>query len=190
MSRIPLAVIAFLVGLASCTSVPTPAEMLTIGFRSPEQCFATFQKAVRADEPALEYRCFSVHFRSEHHVSQLVWRELREQLWGQVGTRWAVAKAKASAPARVQGNRASMEVSALGKHVHLEIVIEEFGQSWNGPTLLSDDGLDVRSHTGAQEGGWFYGQVQLPPGVDPATVTEVHLGREWKLDLIDPDPGS
>src|SRR6187431_1605039 len=107
MSRTPPAGIAFLVGLASCTSLPTPAEMLAIGYRSPEQCFETFQTAVRADEPALEYSCVSQHVR----------REVREQLWGQVGMRWAVAKAKSSAPARVQGNRAWMEVSALGKQV-------------------------------------------------------------------------
>ena len=85
MSRTPPAGIAFLVGLASCTSLPTPAEMLAIGYRSPEQCFETFQTAVRADEPALEYSCFSQHFRSANRVSQLVWREVREQLWGQVG---------------------------------------------------------------------------------------------------------
>src|SRR5690349_7408019 len=154
MNWTPLAGSAFLVGLTSCPSLPTPAEMLRTGFRTPEQCFETFQTAVRADEPALEYGCFSQHFRSEKHVSQLVWREVREQLWGQVGMRWAVAKAKSSAPARVQGNRASMEVSALGKRMKLEFVVEEFGKTWSGPTLLSDDELDFRGHTGVQDGGW------------------------------------
>ncbi len=189
MSRTHRLGIAFLAGLAGCTSVPTPAEMLTVGFRSPEQCFSTFQKAVRADEPRLEYQCFSQHFRSENHVSQLAWREIREQLWSQVGMRWAVAKAKSSAPARISGSRASMEVSALGKHVRLEFVREEAGQLWNGETLLSDDVLDFRSHSGAQEGGWFYGQVPMPPGTESAKVTEMRLAQEWKLDAIDPGPG-
>jgi hypothetical protein len=187
MNWTPPAGIAFLVGLASCTSVPTPAEMLATGFRSPEQCFRTFQCAVRADEPAFEYQCFSQHFRAENHVSQLVWREVREQLWGQVGLRWAVAKAKASAPARVRGNRAFMEVSALGKHIQLEFVREEFGQLWSGETLIADDALDFRAHSGTQEGGWFYGQVAMPPAADSAKVTELRLGQEWKLDKIDPD---
>lgn len=190
MNWTPLAGIAFLVGLTSCPSLPTPAEVRATGFRSPEQCFRTFQCAVRADDPAWEYQCFSGHFRSQNHVSQLVWREVREQLWGQVGMRWAVANAKPSAPARVQGKRAWMEVSALGKRVRLEFVIEEFGKTWNGETLLSDEELDFRRSSGVQDGRWFYGQVQLPEAVDPATVTEMNLGQEWKLDLIDPDPGS
>src|SRR5690242_1836701 len=123
----------FLAGLAAlacgaCTSTPTPAEMLTVGHRSPEQCFATFQLAVRADEPRLEYNCFSQHFREENHLSQWAWREVREQLWGQIGMRWAVAKAKPSGPAQIRGNRATLEVSALGKHLRLEFVREEAGQ--------------------------------------------------------------
>ena len=178
------------VGAAGCTSLPEPAEMLRYGFRSPEQCLESFQLAVRADLPAEEYRCFSQHFRSENHVSQLVWREIREQLWGQVGMRWAVAEAKSGAPALVRGNRAQMQVRALGKEVRIELVLEDFAQLWSGPTLIQDQDLDFRSHTGAQESRWFYGQVELLPGVDPATVTEVRLGREWKIDAIDTDPGS
>jgi hypothetical protein len=188
-SRVGSAFLAGL-GLVGCTTLPTPAEMLATGYRSPEQCFRTFQCAVRADEPLMEYRCFSDNFRSEKHVSQWAWREIREQLWTQVGMRWAVAKAKASAPARVSGNRAWMEVSALGKHVRLQFVREEAGQLWNGETLLSDDALDFHSHTGAQEGGLFYGQVPMPPDLEPAKVTEMHLGQEWKLDEIDLDGGS
>jgi hypothetical protein len=104
--------------------------------------------------------------------------------------RWAIAKAKADAPARVSGNRAWMEVGALGKRVKLTFVREEAGQLWNGETLLSDEGVDFRSHTGAQEGGVFYGQVPMPPGCEPATVTEMHLGQEWKLDDFDLPGGS
>jgi len=187
MSRSTLAGVAFLLGMSGCTSAPTPAEMLATGFRSPEQSFRTFQCAVRADDPRWEYQCFSQHFRSEKHVSQLVWREVREQLWGQVGMRWAVAKAKPDAPARVSGNRAWMDVSALGKHVVLRFVREEGGQTWSGETLLSDDLVDFRTHSGAQEGGLFYGQVPLPPGTESAKVTEMRLAQEWKLDDIDFD---
>jgi hypothetical protein len=182
--------ILLLAGLAGCTSIPTPAEMLATGYRSPEQCFRTFQCAVRADEPLMEYRCFSEHFRSEHHVSQWAWREIREQLWGQVGMRWAVAKAKPDAPARISGRHAWMEVGALGKRMKLTFVREEAGQLWSGETLLSDDALDFHSHSGAQEGGLFYGQVPMPPGCEPGTVTEMHLGQEWKLDELEPLPGS
>jgi hypothetical protein len=104
--------------------------------------------------------------------------------------RWAVAKAKPRAPARVSGGRAEMEVSALGKHVTLVFVREEGGQTWSGETLLSDDPVDFRSHSGAQEGGLFYGQVPMPPGTESAKVTEMRLAQEWKLDAIDFDHGN
>jgi hypothetical protein len=193
MSRSFPAGIVFLAGLAccglpSCTSVPTPAEMLATGFRSPEQCFRTFQCAVRADEPAWEYKCFSSRFRAEHHVSQLVWLEMREQLWSQVGMRWAVAKAKPERPARVIGDTAWMTVCALGETVELRFVREGFGELWSGSTQLSDDALDFPSRTGTQEGRWFYGQVEMPPGAESAKVTEMRLGQEWKLDAIEFEP--
>lgn len=194
MARPHPAGIVFLAGLAGlvsagCTSMPTPSELLNVGWRSPEQCFAAFQIAVRADEPQLEYRCFSQHFRAENHVSQWAWREFREELWSQFGSRWAVAKAEPRGPARVHGDRAEMLVRALGKNVRLHFVREEFGQIWGGETLLADAALDFHAHSGAQE-GLFYGQVPLPPDCDPNQVTELRLGLEWKLDLIrfEPDP--
>lgn len=194
MSRKTPVGIVFLAGIAAlgsgCTTLPTPAQMLTIGYRSPEQCFRSFQYAVRADLPAAEYRCFSQHFRAENHVSQLVWREVREQLWGQVGVRWAVAKAQPSSPARIHGSRAELDVHALGKRVTLHFVREEFGELWSGETQLSDEALDFRSHSGAQDGGLFYGQVPMPPDCESAKVTEMRLGQEWKLDEIAIDGGS
>jgi len=193
MARTTRAGSVFLAGLAGsllagCPSVPTPAQMLSMGFRSPEQCFRSFQYAVRADLPGEELRCFSQHFRSENHVSQLVWREVREQLWSQVGMRWAVAEAEPSAPAQRSGGRASMEVHALGKTMRLRFVLEECGQAWSGEQLLSDELLDFRAHSGTQAGGIFYGQVPLPPGSESAKVTEMRLAQEWKLDAIDPIP--
>jgi hypothetical protein len=176
--------------LAGCTTLPTPAEMLSFGFRSPGQCFQAFQLAVRADLPAQEYRCFSQHFRSENHLSQFAWREFREQLWSQFGSRWAVARAKPTGPIRIHGARAEFEVEALGRKVHLAFVCEDFGELWSGAEQLSDDALDFETHTGTQEGGLFYGQVPMPQGSEPAKVTEMRLGREWKLDVIELVGGS
>ncbi|MBK7643758.1 MAG: hypothetical protein IPJ19_12055 [Planctomycetes bacterium] len=178
-----LAALAALLPIA-CTSVPKPGEILGSSFRSPEQCLRSFQFAVRSDEPAWEYRCFSTRFRAENHLSQLAWRELREQLWGQIGMRWAVAKAEPRAPASVHGARAEMVVEALGKRVHLSFLREDFGETWSGETQLSDDEVDFRTHTGTQDGKLFYGQVPMPPDLDSAKVTEMRIGREWKLDDI------
>jgi hypothetical protein len=185
----------FLVGLvvvpgAACTTLPKPAEMLTVGYRSPEQALRSFQLAVRADLSTLEYQCFSTRFRAEQHLSLMAWREVREQLWKKIGMRWAIANAQASAAAHVYGSHAEMEVVALGKHVHLRFLREDFGETWKGETKLSDDALDFSAHSGVQEGGWFYGQVPLPPGSEAASVTEMRLGREWKIDGIQFDDGN
>ncbi len=182
---------ALILALASsCVTTPKPAEVLACGFRDPEQCFRTFQVAVRADEPALEYRCFSTRFRAENHLSQWAWRELREGLWGQFGMRWAVATAKVQEPVVVRGNEAELVVGALGKRVHLRFIREDFGELWNGTERVSDSAADFPRQSGTQEGRWFYGQVEMPPGIDSAKVTEMRLGREWKLDEIGFDGGS
>lgn len=182
--------LALLGSTASCVSTPKPAEVLATGFRSPEQCFRTFQVAVRADEPGLEYRCFSTRLRAEQHLSQWAWRELRENLWSQPGMRWAVALAKVEAPPSVLGARAELVVGALGKRVHLEFVREDFAELWSGSEKLADSEIEFTRQTGTQEGRWFYGQVEMPAAVDSAKVTEMRLGREWKLDRIDFDGGS
>lgn len=182
--------IAFAAACAGCVTTPKPAEVLATGFRSPEQCFRTFQVAVRADEPALEYRCFSTHMRAEQHLSQWAWRELREGLWSQPGMRWAVALAKIESPADVHGDRAELVVAALGKRVHLVFVREDFAELWNGPEKLADREIDFTRQTGTNEGRWFYGQVEMPAALDSAKVTEMRLGREWKLDQIGFDGGS
>lgn len=185
----------FLVGLGACaspacTTLPKPAEMLEVGYRSPEQTLRTFQLAVRADLPQLEYKCFSTHFRAEHHLSQMAWREAREQLWGKVGMRWAVATAAKQGALQLSGATAELEVVALGKHVRLRFVREDFGELWSGEQLRADDALDFHASTGTQQGRWFYGQVEMPADCDSAKLTEVRVGREWKLDGIGPDGAS
>ena len=189
MTRTPCRL--FLVGLAAlssaaCTTLPKPAEMLTAGYRSPEQTFHTFQLAVRADLSTLEYKCFSTRFRAENHLSLMAWREVREQLWGKIGMRWAVATAKATGPVHLYGNVAEFEVAALGKHMHLRFVREGFGELYSGEQLIADDTLDFQANTGTQQGRWFYGQVEMPADCESAKLTELRVGREWKLDQIDP----
>src|SRR4051794_27646295 len=66
-----------------CVSPPLVDEWMKVGFKVPVQTIDTFQTAVRADAPDLEYRCFSAGFRERNHISKLTWREARQELRSQ-----------------------------------------------------------------------------------------------------------
>lgn len=172
---------------AACTSLPSPAEVLATGWRSPEQCWRTFQVAVRADEPGLEYRCLSRQLCQERGLSQFNWRELRAELWGQFGSRYAVEQATPTGPARIQGERAELEIEALGKKLRLGFVREDYAELWAGETRLYDEADRWSARTGTQSNGgqrWFYAQLPIPEALDSAGLSELRVGREWKLDEI------
>lgn len=177
---------AVLVG-AGCISAPSAREVLEVGFRSPEQCWRSFQTAVRADEPALEYRCLSQQLIVEQRLSQLLWREARAEFFAPLGTRWAIAKARPTGPAIIEGDRAELVVEALGRRARLHFVREDFRTLYAGEVLLVDENAPLNSSSGVQSQGqqrWFYAQVPLPEGSDPSRVSELHMGREWKLNGI------
>ena len=77
MRRHALALVALPL-FAGCLAAPEPEDFLAVGFRRPEQTFRTFQTALRADLPDLEYRCLSAAFkaRQEPRITQIGWREL------------------------------------------------------------------------------------------------------------------
>ena len=172
---------------AACVSPPKPADWLAIGFRTPEQTLRTFQTAVRADEPLLEYRCFSSAFLARNRISQPAWRELRDQLWGTTGARWAVAHAELPQAARIVGDQAELTLAVLGHRRVVRLVREDFAELWSGDRRILDDRADFSSSTGVQEHGekrWIYAQVELPKGHERSEVSELVLGREWKIDDI------
>lgn len=175
-------------GTAGCVSPPSAREVLDVGYRSPEQCWQSFQTAVRADEPGLEYRCLSQRLIAERGLSQLVWREARAELYAPLGTRFAIAKARPLGPASVQGDRAEMVVEALGRRVRLRFLREDFRSLWEGDQLVLDENASLAGSSGVQTAAdgqrWFYAQIPLPGNSEPGRISEMHLGREWKLDGI------
>ena len=52
---------------------------MDLGYRSPEQAFQTLRAAIRGDLPRLEYRSLSSGFRQRNSLSQLSYREFREE---------------------------------------------------------------------------------------------------------------
>jgi hypothetical protein len=174
---------------ACCVSPPLVDEWMKVGFKAPVQTIETFQTAVRADAPDLEYRCFSAGFRRRNHISKLTWREAREKLRSDYPwMRRGLSDMSVEGTVRVEGDRALLVCVTHGQHFRVGFVREDFAELWSGERLLSDDpDVDFDRHTMTQKDAeghvWFYG-CAVVPGVDP-DVTEVRVGREWKIDSFE-----
>lgn len=174
--------------LAACVSAPEAKDWLAIGFRSPEQTFATFQTAVRADEPGLEYRCLSSHFVSG--ISNLAYREFRQELRRENPLlRKGLADAELESPPEIRGDRAVVVARSHGRRIRFELVLEDYAQMWAKDELVVDEALSFQRATGAQRAedgrAWIYGRLPLPADRDARDITELHFGREWKIDGIE-----
>jgi len=177
-------------GSACCVTPPTPRELLSLGFRAPEQTFATFQTAVRADDLETLRRCFSSGFISRNHLSSLVfrtfWEDLRQR---EPFLRRGITDARAAGPATVRGDRAWLVAGSHGRTATLDLVREDFCEAWAGGELVADEATDFARRTGTQQGDqgrrWMYGQVEVPAGRDTSEITELRVGREWKIDDFD-----
>ena len=191
LSALLLLVIAGWAG-PGCVSPPSAAELLAVGFRTPEQTFATFQTAVRAEEPDLQVRCFSSRFVAENRLSKLTWREFWDQeTRRQPLLRKGIADARPEGAVDRRGDRAQLVLESHGRRMRVAFVLDDFAEVWAGSDPLVDEEVRFRDRVGMQEAGdgsrWLYGQVRLPSRAPAglAPITELRLGREWKIDGIE-----
>jgi hypothetical protein len=183
--------------LGCCVSAPEPEDWLAAGaapFRTPEATFRTFRTALAGDAGDLEYRCWSVGFKRAHSVTQLVYLEFRKRLleenpWARHLARAKVVETRTIAPDRVL---LVAEVDAFFKtvRVHVGCVREEFFDVI-GPEFSSGDALELESVVRASDGAW--GEpglavelwVPLPEPRTLGDVSEIRVGREWKIDSLE-----
>lgn len=183
---------ALLIGLAlggfGChVPAPKPREVLAVGFREPLQAFETFRTAIRGELLELEYRCFSTGFHRRNGLSQLGYREFRDELMRREPLlRWALHRAEVVDVRRSEA-QARVEARAVGRTLVVDFVREDFWEIRSGAELLADDivaELDkTLRRTQAPDGSpWLVAQVPLAdvPPDDP--ITEVRVGSEWKID--------
>ncbi|MFO1009358.1 MAG: hypothetical protein U1F29_04775 [Planctomycetota bacterium] len=185
----PLAVCALGVLQGCCLLVTPPRaeDYLALGFRTPEQAFRAFQVGWRADEPDLEHRCLSRDFRRRNQVSRLNYREFRAQLLeDEPLLRLGIADAEPKAPAEIRGDRAQLVLESHGHWIEVAFVLDDFVEVHAGAERVLDEYSSFEAHTQTTPldvgGARFWAHVDLPAGTDPARVTEVRLGREWKID--------
>ena len=166
-----------------CLSPPTAEELMDLGYRSPPQAFNTLKAAIRGDLPRLEYRSLSTDFRRRNGLSQLSYREFREEWFAQ--NPWMkAALSGAEVLERVDhpgGRRTTLRVGVLGQEGLVILVAEDFAQLWDQAELREDVGVeDMGALLTQRDGRW----IASVPG-DGAPPTELRLGREWKIDGIE-----
>ena len=198
ISGAPLA--AFLALASACVSPPDAQEVLDTGFRTPEMTFHTLQVGVRAGLPRLEYACLSSGFRARHGLSQLGYREFREQELEDRLEFWlGIPDAKIVESLSQGPGRHLIRAESHGHPFELGLVHEEFWQAWSGDELLADELLEAslpfeeRLEIYRSEGGGpiLSTVVQFPaemallePEELRAAMTELRIAKEWKIDHI------
>ena len=187
-----------LLGLCSCVSRPSAEEVANLGYRSPAQTFGSFQVAVRADSALLEYRCLSVGFRERNRISQLTWREFRDEWYAQNPfLRSAVAKASIVAEESLGPDDHLIVAEAYGRKIHVRFVREGFYQLYAGAMLHADELLPwqrgLEPYLGSEAQGphstLLTAAIELDPARVPEHPTEFRIGLEWKIDGIE-EPAS
>lgn len=163
-----------------------------LGFRSPEQTFRTFQAALAHDRIDLEYRCLGADFKRANGLSQLGYRSFRAELLEAQPAlkRLAGAQIVASEPLGPDRWRLTARVRVLWKRVDVvvDLVREDFAEVWERAERLWDDAVDwdevifVEHDDSTWPPRRLTAHLPLEEGLDPATWTELRLGREWKID--------
>ncbi len=171
-----------------CGVEPRPGDWLSVGFRSPTQCFHTYRNAVAADQLALEYRCLSSDFKRRNELSQLAYREFRDELEGRFPWFGCLAKARIVEEQAFPPDRhrivAEVKVLFARRRFVVDFVREDFQEVFSGEEDLLDESVAwadlVREAPQDPESL----EVSVPTFGEfgLADVTEVRVGREWKID--------
>lgn len=195
-----LATLPLLLAAASCWAPqPRPEDWLQVGFRDPEQTFRTYQTAFATDQVDLEYRCLSVGMKQAQGIDSATYRIARDELLGSVPGLKRVAAAKIRRSWPVDDGRwrliAQVEVLWIDKFLLVELVREEFFEVYSGNERVLDgfadfDELVILDDSTEPPILWAgvdaADPLGLQPALDPASVDELRVGREWKIDSLVP----
>ena len=192
MSLPPLAhaagVLFSALALAGCFAPePEPDDWLAYGFRSPEETFRSYLTALAGDKPELEYTCLSQAMKEREGGNLLAYLTFREELF--FSRPWLKAAARAEVvgepqhlgPDRVRLD-ARVEWMFWDESFAVELVAEGFYEYWSGSERVEDayHAFELR-----REGAAVVARVPAPEDVDLAEITELRLGRDWKIDRIE-----
>ncbi len=183
-----LAILMASLGLGCRLAPPTAAEVLAAGFRTPEQTFRTFQTALRGDLEDLEYRCLSSSFKEREGITELGWREAREELLRERPWVRQVARAKI-----VSGKFPDADHARLVAEIDTWFADARFALSF-----VREDSYEIADREGPLEGaalpfsraaedrqGFLVLRLPFPAGTALDEIAEVHVARRWKIDSFE-----
>ena len=170
--------------LSACVSSPRAEDWLAVGHHSPEQTFRTFQTALKGDRPGLEYACFSDSFRQRHRLSQLAWRETRDELHREIPFLKKLGDAEIL---ETSGNESRASIVAQARFLFwkrtfiVHFVREDFWEVWSGEDLLGDDYAELDEVVSVEDGSIFV-RIDGVDGIEITDITRVVADRYWKID--------
>jgi hypothetical protein len=163
-----------------------------MGLREPLGTFQVFRTAFCADAPHLEYRCLSREFLEDNRIEgQVVYREFRERLIdSEPFLRYALAKARVGLVERTGPRTARLEARTMGRTVRVSFVREDFWEIWDDQGALDGATLrdfkergHLREHP--DRGREYEFSVPADALSEAEALTEVRLGREWKIRSLE-----
>jgi hypothetical protein len=193
--RLPT-LLALLAGaLGACRlAAPTDEAWLAVGFRTPRQTFATFQTALRADDPHLEYRCLAQGLKAREGLNELAYRTFREDLFRENPWLKFAAEGQVVGESRPSEDRCTLvaEVTKIlvKRTFVVRLVREDYYELYSGGELLDDGFASFERSLSSPAAGELEARLPLPAETDVRTLSEVRLGREWKIDSFAEVAGS
>jgi hypothetical protein len=187
MLRVFAALLLALPLASACCAAPTAEDWRAVSYRSPETTFRTFQTALGAGQPDLEYRSLSSDLKRREGLSELAYLEFRDALFR--AQPWLARAACAEilsvselAPDRVR-LRAQARFLFSRRSFEVELVREDFYELWRGAELASDGSARFSELVTADPSG-VVGRTPAPEAVALGEITELRIGREWKIDAF------
>ena len=169
------------IALSACTAAPKVDDWLSVGYHEPEQTFRTFQTGLLGDRPDLEYACLSDGFRRRNGLTQLLWREAREE----IPFLKRLGKAEILRVTSLDPDHVRIEARAsllwVKKEFRVTFVRESFWEVWAGDALLADDYAEFDRIVRATDEAVL---VRIPGagGLESTAITRVVADQYWKID--------
>lgn len=206
LRTIVLALALLVTGTSCATPPPAPEDLIQVGFRSPSQTFRTFQSAVGADLIDLEYRCYADEFKREWDITQGNYRVARKQLFEEIPWVRRISTAEIMGETVIDPTlvRVDARVTFLFQTVDVEVYLSRsaFYELYVGEERISDGLVEftdvvrrVSEGQGFDHTEMVLTAIELDAPVPPNImrrldeITEVRVGREWRIAGLRLKPG-
>jgi hypothetical protein len=176
--------------LVACLTPPTPRDLVSTGFRTPEQAFRTWRTAIASgDLVDLEYDCISIRMKERTQMSELIYREARDELLRREPfLRMAISTTEVMDVQMIGDTHAIITSSALGNEFQIVMLREDFWEAWAGDEILYDGSIPAGQFEAwlqkSDDERWATGVAPLKKPEDYEKITEIRVGQDWHIDEI------